>query len=112
MITIKFNNKTQTLTVSGHALYQNENDIVCAGVSSIVLGASSYWYKLDLITVKQKDSGWIQIQFKNDCLTNDLILQSEFLLFWHQLTILTANYQSFVTIESQPDWINVEVCKN
>lgn len=105
MIKIDFNNQTQTLTVSGHAQFQTRNDVVCAGVSSIVLGAASYWLQRDDVDVNQKPSGWIQIIFNNGCLTTDSHLRSEFQLMWHQLVILATNYHNYVLVQTQPIWV-------
>lgn len=105
VIRINFDNNTQTLTIHGHAFYQDENDIVCAGVSSIILGAANYWFDHDQISIEQQASGWLQIGFGNHCLQNDSKLQSEFDLVWHQLSLLASNYSQHVVIEQTPNWI-------
>lgn len=105
MIKIDFDNKTQILTVKGHAFYHSDNDIVCAGVSSVVLGAAHYWQNHNNICVAQKESGWIQITFHNDCLFVDNNLRAQFELMWKQLSILAANYCKYLIIENKPNWI-------
>ena len=74
MINIK--KKEDVITISGHAMYSNENDIVCASVSSIMYTTVNALLRFDRNSIDYKDDGEkvvIKIN-KNDDITNTLII--------------------------------------
>ncbi|MFB6467996.1 ribosomal-processing cysteine protease Prp [Cytobacillus sp. Hz8] len=59
----------QSFTLSGHALFANHgNDIVCAGVSAVSIGAINSIMALTGVTpeIEQSDSGFLQCVIPDD----------------------------------------------
>lgn len=101
MVRVKL--KDDQLIVSGHGNNQaiignSQFDLVCAGVSAIVLGAAYCWKNCSKVDYYQKTNGYIAFKFKHDCLTNDLQLQSQLILLLKQLTILSIHYPQQIMI--------------
>lgn len=61
---IKINFYQNGYIVSGHANFSSNNDVVCAGVSSIVIGSIN-WFKPQDIIVKI-DDGYLLMKFKSN----------------------------------------------
>lgn len=64
------------ITISGHAMYSNKDDIVCASVSSIMYTTVNALLRFDRNSIDYKDDGEkvvIKIN-KNDDITNTLII--------------------------------------
>ena len=60
---IKINFYQNGYIVSGHANYSENNDIVCAGVSSIVIGSINWFNQEDVIV--KIDDGYLCLKFKS-----------------------------------------------
>lgn len=88
----------QKLKVTGHADYASNNDPVCAGVSSIVLGAALIWQTIPHIVINQGESGAIMIDFSHCELNDQITWQIQLQFVVEQLKILVTHYHQFVQL--------------
>ncbi|WP_391591705.1 Ribosomal-processing cysteine protease Prp family protein [[Mycoplasma] cavipharyngis] len=88
-----------TIIVTGHANYDNNNDIVCAGVSAVVLGACQLWIKNSNIIIQQTiEPAQIKAKFTTAALNNQqLVAQRQLLIF--QLKKIALHYPNYVQIK-------------
>ncbi len=96
MITIK--REDNKITISGHADYNNKNDIVCASVSSIMYTTVNACLRLNNKSLDYKDNG-SEVVIENiikDEITNELLLNMISLF-----QDLSSKYPKNIRIESE-----------
>ncbi len=102
MVKVKVNKKQNQITsiiISGHANYaQHGEDLVCAGVSSIAIGACN---ALDLLVhdccLFEIDNGFIKIEVVDNNSQVQLLLESIII----QLSTMERSYKKFIRINKQ-----------
>lgn len=94
MIKIKYTDTT--IQVTGHAGHGTKgNDIVCAAVSAIVLGAIKWFKPKDIEVTENKRKNSLTIVIKNRKPENMLMLD----LIVKQLQPITKRYKKYVKIK-------------
>ena len=96
MIIIK--REDNKITISGHADYTSENDIVCASVSSIMYTTVNACLRLNNKSINYKDNGTEVVieNTINDEITNELLLNMISLF-----QDLSSKYPKNIRIESE-----------
>lgn len=94
MILIKYTDTT--IEVTGHANFAKKgNDIVCAAVSAIIMGAINWFQAKDIEVKENKKKGQITIVIKNRKPENMLMLD----LVVQQLKPIAKKFKKYVKIK-------------
>ncbi|MDQ0514079.1 uncharacterized protein YsxB (DUF464 family) [Mycoplasmoides fastidiosum] len=98
MIRIRIN--PAEISVQDHANFAVVNqDIVCAGVSAIILGACGFWINDQRIEIVQTvNPALVTIRFNSDALADSDLLSQKALLV-KQLTMIAQNYPQYIQLE-------------
>lgn len=87
------------IEIKGHANFSKKNqDIVCAGISAVVLGACELWKNDKTIQIfNNVNQGWVKIIFDSKAQKNQII-QNQITLIKMQLKMIAINYSLNVKI--------------
>jgi len=91
-------NSIKAVQIEGHANFsQSGNDIVCAGISAIVIGTLNALAQMQKQQVKVSNyqNGLVEIKILNDNQTNQIILTT---MLW-QLKTISDQYPQYLKIK-------------